>query len=288
MKTLRMALTEAREKRIALGHFNVGNFEMLRGVMEAARETNVPVIIGVSEGERDFFGIKELVALTATARARGAEIFLNADHTYSVARVKEAIDAGFDAVIFDGAKLSLEENILATRECVAYARGLGKDVVVEGELGFIGSGSLLIETIPEGAAITEETMTTSEDAKRFVAETGVDLLAPAVGNIHGMLKRAKNPDLSISRIEALARATGVPIVLHGGSGISDDDFRKAILAGVRIIHISTELRVAYRDALMRSLAENPSELAPYRYGAVPVEVIKEAVLKRLMLFSGKS
>lgn len=288
MRTLRQTLADVHEKRTALGHFNVGNLEMFQGVLAAAKETKLPVVIGVSEGERDFFGVKNIVALVATARRNGTEVFLNADHTYSVERTKEAIDAGFDAVIFDGAKLPLEENILATRECVQYARMKNPEVLVEGELGFIGEGSKIIETIPEGAAITEETMTAPEDATRFVEETGVDLLAPAVGNIHGMLARAKNPALSISRIEKIARATGVPLVLHGGSGVSDDDFRKAALAGVHIIHISTELRVAYREALEQALKEHKDELAPYKYGKPAVEAVGDVARGRLLLFAGKS
>lgn len=288
MRTLRQALKDAHEKRTALGHFNVGNLEMFQGVVAAAKETKLPVIVGVSEGERDFFGVKNIVALVAAARRDGAEVFLNADHTYSVERVKEAINAGFDAVIFDGAKLPIGENIRAARECVEYARMKNPEILVEGEVGYIGEGSKIIETIPEGAAITEEAMTKPEEAGRFVKETGVDLLAPAVGNIHGMLARAKNPDLSISRIEKIARATGVPLVLHGGSGISDDDFRKAILAGVRIVHISTELRVAFRAALEAALHEHKNELAPYKYGEIGVGIVRDIVRRRLDLFGGKS
>jgi len=288
MKTLRHALKDAHEKRTALGHFNVGNLEMFQGVVAAAKEAKLPVIVGVSEGERDFFGVKNIVALVAAARRDGVEVFLNADHTYSVDRVKEAVDAGFDAVIFDGAKLPLAENILATRECVEYARMKNPDILIEGEVGYIGEGSKVIETIPEGAAITEEAMTKPEEAERFVKETGVDLLAPAVGNIHGMLARAKNPDLSISRIEKIARATGIPLVLHGGSGISDDDFRKAILAGMHIVHISTELRVAYREALEEALNEKKDELAPYKYGKKGVEAVRAIVERRLKLFDGRN
>ncbi len=287
MQTLCSVIATARAEGKAVGHFNVGNIEMFQAVLQASEETKLPVIIGVSEGERDAFGIRNIVALVDAARKKGATVFLNADHTYSVERVKEAIDAGFDAVIFDGAMLPLQENIQKTRECVEYARRSGREVVVEGELGFIGNGSQIIDALPPGAAITEDTMTTADDAKRFVSETGVDLLAPAVGNIHGMLRNAPNPNLSISRVTSVAQAAGVPLVLHGGSGISDDDFRKAILAGIAIVHISTELRVAFRDALERSLAENPGELAPYKYTRSAVAAVFAVVRDRLMLFAGR-
>lgn len=286
MKTLREQVAAAHAEKRAIGHFNVSTIEMLHAVADAVRETGLPAIVGVSEGERDAFGVAQIVALIATYRAEGLSVYLNADHTYSVPRVKEAIDAGFDAVIFDGAKLSLSENIEKTKECVAYVRASGKDVLVEAEFGFIGSGSQMLDVLPEGAAITEDMMTTPEDAKRFVGETGIDLFAPAVGNIHGMLKNAKNPRLSIPRIGEIAEATGVPLVLHGGSGIADEDFTAAIQAGVAIVHISTELRVAERDALESSLAKNPNELAPYKLTSDAETAVQKIVAERLRLFSG--
>ena len=123
MKTLREYIQEAEEKKVAIGHFNVANLEMLWGVFNVAREVNVLVIIGVSEGERDFVGLRQAVALIQSLYEEfNHPVFLNADHSYSFERVKEAIDAGFDMAIFDGAKLSFEENIKITKQCVKYAR----------------------------------------------------------------------------------------------------------------------------------------------------------------------
>ena len=216
------------------------------------------MIIGVSEGERDFVGVRQAVVLVKSLREDyGHPIFLNADHTYSVERVKEAIDAGFDSVIFDGAKLPFEENVTLTRECVEYARDAGRDILVEGELGFIGQSSKLLDAIPEGVDLSDNALTSPEQAKEFVDKTGVDLLAPAVGNFHGMLRSGVDPKLNIPRIKAIRDAAGVPLVLHGGSGNSADDFSAAIEAGIAIVHINTELRVAYRDALKLALQENP-------------------------------
>jgi len=284
--TLRGALTQAEDGGFALGHFNVATLEMFHAVVHAVKEANVPAIIGVSEGERDFMGVREITDLVSRAREEGVPVYLNADHTYSVSRAIEAIDAGYDAVIFDGAKLSFEENVSQTKEVVAHAKKTGRDVLVEGELGFIGSGSKILESIPEGAAITEDMMTAKEDAAMFVSETGVDLLAPAVGNIHGMLKGVPNPALSTERIALLREFAEVPLVLHGGSGISDDGFREAIRAGIRIIHVSTELRVLYRSALEESLKEQDEELAPYRLLAPVVASLTEHITGRMRLFSG--
>ncbi|QQR82404.1 class II fructose-bisphosphate aldolase [Candidatus Campbellbacteria bacterium] len=287
MKTLREAVQEAQQQKRAIGHFNVASVEMIQAVVGAGKDTELPVIVGVSEGERDVFGTTALVALLHTIREKtGREIYLNADHTYSVERVKEAIDAGFDSVIFDGAELSFEENIVKTKECVAYARASGRDVLVEGELGFIGIGSKMLDALPEGVAVTDETMTTVADALRFVQETGVDMLAPAVGNVHGMLKGGHNPQLNPERVAEIAQAVEIPLVLHGGSGITDEDFTAAISKGISIVHISTELRVAYRQSLQLSLQESPEELAPYKFMKPVISAVRDVAVRRLKLFAG--
>lgn len=286
MQTLREVLQQAKEKNVAIGHFNVANIEMFWAVVRSAEKLGVPVIIGVSEGERDAIGVHQCVALVESVRKeKGLDIFLNADHTYSVDRVKEAIDAGFDAVIFDGAKLPFEENVLKTKECVAYARTSRQDTLVEGELGYIGSGSTLLDALPEGVAVTEDMMTSVEQAQQFVEETGINLFAPAVGNVHGMLKHASNPRLNIQRVQELANALQTPLVLHGGSGTSDTDFTDAIHAGIRIVHVSTEMRLAYRDALQKSFNENFDELAPYKRMKPVIEAIEHVVERRLKLFN---
>ena len=287
MLTLREALADAEKRGVALGHFNISNIEGLHGVWNAARALKLPVVIGVSEGERDFIGVRQCVALIKSLReGENYPIFLNADHSYSVERVKEAIDAGFDAVIFDGAELPLAENISKTRDCVSHARACGREVLVEGELGYIGKSSKLLDTLPEGAAQNAESFTSPEEAARFVKETGVDLLAPAVGNIHGMLKHSKDPHLDISRIKAIREAAGVPLVLHGGSGTPDEDFVAAIKAGMPLVHISTELRVAFRDALKLALQEDPEEVVPYKIMRGAVAAIEAVTTSRLKLFNG--
>jgi fructose-bisphosphate aldolase class II len=208
MKTLREYINDSKERGVAVGHFNVSNLEGVYAIADGAQVLNVPVIVGVSEGERDFTGVKEIASLVKTLREeRGQAIFLNADHTYSIDRVKEAIDAGFDSVIFDGAQLGMEENILKAKECVEYARQCGRDVIVEGELGYIGTSSKVLTEVPEGAAITDEALTSVADAKKFVNETGVDMLAPAVGNIHGMFAKGKDPALNIERVREIKEAS---------------------------------------------------------------------------------
>lgn len=286
MKILKEYIAEATEKKVAIGHFNISNLEALRGVFNAARNLDLPVIIGTSEGERDFIGARQAAALVKSLREEfDYPIFINADHTYSFDRVKEAVDAGYDAVIFDGTELAFEENVKIARKCVEYARKNNPDIVIEAELGFIGKSSKVLDEIPLGVGITEEFLTKPEEAREFVKETGVDLIAPAVGNIHGMLKGGKDPALNIRRIEEIRKAANIPLVLHGGSGNSAEDFRAAIAAGVSIIHINTEIRVAYRKALQLSLQENPDEIAPYKYLKDAVKAVEKVVEEKLRLFN---
>lgn len=287
MKSLRDYINDAEQRRVAIGHFNISNLEGLHGIFQAARALNVPIIIGLSEGERNFVGVPESVALVRTLRETYQyPIFLNADHSYSFEGVKEAIDAGYDAVIFDGAKLPIEENIAVTRRCVEYARTCGRDVLVEAELGNIGQSSKLLDAVPEGVATDERFMTSVEEAVSFVRQTGVDLLAPAVGNMHGMVKGGHNPKIDTERITAIRQAAGVPLVLHGGSGISDDDFVASVQAGISIVHINTEIRVAFKEALQKTLIAAPDEVAPYKLLAPSVEAIAGVVTNRLKLFNG--
>src|ERR1035437_5962145 len=158
MNTLREYIKEAEEKKVAIGHFNISNLEALHGIYQAAKKLNLPVIIGVSEGEEKFAGIEEVAVLIKTIReSDNYPIFLNADHHASFESVKKCIDAGFDMVIIDGAKLPFDENVKVTKQCVDYAHEInkktGRDVLVEAELGYIGSGSDIKDKIPEGAGV---------------------------------------------------------------------------------------------------------------------------------------
>ena len=184
MRSLKECILEARKNAVAVGHFNVSTIDGIWAAADAAQALNVPVIIGVSEGERDYIGVREAAAIVKTIREeRNQPIFINADHTYSFERVKEAVDAGYDAVIFDGAKLSFEENVATTKKCLGYAKKKNPKIIFEAELGYIGQSSQVLSAKPEGVQLTS-----AEDAKRFVDETGIDMLAPAVGNFHGMLE----------------------------------------------------------------------------------------------------
>lgn len=284
MKSLRETIADAKARKVAVGHFNVSDSNQFGAIVAAAKELNVPVIIGATEGEQKFFETHEVAALVHAAREKeGLPVYLNSDHTRTIEGMKAAVDAGYDAVLFDGAKEPIEKNIELVKEAVAYAKASGRDVMVEGELGYIGQSSQVHADIPEGAGLD---MTTPELATRFVQETGIDLLAPSVGNIHGLLKNRAKPALDLPRIEAIGKAIGIPMVLHGASGETDADVRGAIERGIAIVHVNTEIRVAYKEGIAKGLAKNPDDIAPYKYLVPAVEDVKAVVLKKLKVFNG--
>lgn len=285
LKTLRIYIKEAEEKGVAIGHFNISNLEGLHAIYNAAKKLNLPVIIGLSEGEEKFVGTEEAVALVNSIRERdNYPIFLNADHHNSFESVKKCIDLGFDMVIIDGADLTFDDNVKHTKMCVDYAREVstltGRDIIVEAELGFIGSGSNIKDTIPEGAGIKTDPL----EAEKFVKATGIDLLAPSIGSVHGIIKSGK-PHIDAQLTRDIRDITGIPLVLHGGSGLRDEDFTNAIAAGVAIVHINSELRLAYRKAVEESLEDNETEIAPAKILAPAVKAMEEIVENRLKLFN---
>ncbi len=286
MKNLREYIKEAEEKNVAIGHFNISNLEALHGIYAAAQKLNLPVIIGLSEGEEKFVGLEEAVAMVHALRDKdNYPIFLNADHHASFESVKKCIDDGYDMVIIDNAKLSFDENVKITKQCVDYAREIntktGRDVLVEAELGFIGSGSIVRDSIPEGAGV----LTKPEDAKNFVEMTGIDLFAPSVGSIHGLIKSGK-PHINAPLVAEIRKVAGIPLVLHGGSGLRDEDFINAIKSGISIVHINSEIRLAFKEATEKSMKDNPSEITPAKILQPAVDAIEAVVEARLKLFNG--
>ncbi|MEI6480412.1 MAG: ketose-bisphosphate aldolase [bacterium] len=286
VKTLREHILEAEEKGVAIGHFNISNLEGVKAVVEAAKELSLPVIIGVSEGERGYVGVEEIAALVKVEKEKtGLPIFLNADHTHSLEAAKKAINAGFDSITADGSKLSLEENIAYVKSCVEYVKSQNKNVIIEGELGNIGSSSEVHESVPSDISFDEASLTDPDIAARFVRESGAEILAPAVGNMHGMVGVGQDPKLNIGRVAAIKDAAGVPLVLHGASGNTDQDIKSAIKSGCSVVHVNTELRVAFRKGLEEGLKENPDEVAIYKYSAKAVEMMKQAVISKLKVFN---
>jgi fructose-bisphosphate aldolase, class II len=287
MQTLKEALKQAEANHVAIGHFNISDLTTLQAVFEAARSLNVPVVVGASEGERAFMGVRLVAGAVRGLREEyDFPIFLNADHTHSLKGALEAAKAGFHSVVFDLSALPLEENIRQTKEAVIALKTVNPEFVVEGEIGDIGTGSEIHDAAPDLA----KGLTSPLEAKHFVEATGIDVLAPAVGNMHGMLKSMAagktRKHLDIERIRAIKGEAKIFMTLHGGSGTDDNDFRAAIAAGMTEVHINTELRLAWRQGMDRALAAHPEEIVPYKVLPAVVDEIKNVVASRLELFNG--
>jgi ketose-bisphosphate aldolase len=286
MKTLKDVLQKAEHDRVAVGHFNFSDLVAFNAIAAAARELNLPVMVGVSEGERAFVGVRQAAALVRSVREEyGQSIFINADHTHSIEKADEAAKAGFDEIIFDGSGLPVEENIMQTKRAVETIKSINPAILVEGEIGWIGASSEILEKAPEGVGV----LTTPEEAKQFVDATKIDVLAPAVGNMHGLLQSIVRGEaekrLDLQRIAHIKAATGIFMTLHGGSGTRDEDFQQAIKAGMTIVHVNTELRLAWRRGLEKVLQADPGEVAPYKLLPQVVQAVGEVVRNRLRLFN---
>jgi fructose-bisphosphate aldolase, class II len=286
MLTLLEALHQSDPTGTAVGHFNISDLVALKAVFDAAREKTLPVVVGVSEGERQFIGAPQVAAFVKSLREEyNFPIFLNADHTHSLAKAIEAAKAGFDWVVFDLSTLPFEENIRQTKQAVEALKAIRPSILVEGEIGDIGSGSEIHDAAPASSG----QLTTPDEAKQFVEETKVDTLAPAVGNRHGMTKNMVEGEdrkhLNIRRIREIKEATKIFLTLHGASGTDDRDLRDAIAAGITVVHINTELRVAWRRGLEATLASHPNEVVPYKLLPSVVDSVKRIVASRLALFS---
>lgn len=280
MLTVREVLEKARDEKWAVPHFNISNLEMLRALAEAARELRSPVLVGTSEGERDFIGLRVAVALVRAIREEyDLPIYLNADHSYSVERAKAAIDAGYDSVHIDLSKKSFAENVAGTREVVEYAHKKTPLVSIEGEIGYFVTDSSKVYA--EAIDVPLESLAKPDEAEEFFKQTGVHRLAPVVGGIHGVAKNEGH--LDISRITKIHNA--IPhavLVLHGGSGDPPEEMKAAIAAGIANIHISTDLRVAYVKALRRELTKD--EIAPYKIMKAVIEDVQNVAEENIKLF----
>ena len=286
MHQLREVLDEAQSNGVAVGHFNISDWILLKAVFASAQELKVPVIVGASEGERAFLGVPQIAALVRSLREEhSVPIFLNADHTHSLDSAIAAAKAGFDSIVYDLSALPFDENVKQTRQAVEALKSINPAILVEGEIGNIGTGSEIHESVPDHS----KNLTTPEEAKQFVESTGVDILAPAVGNTHGMLQTmvqgSVRKRLDLARIREIKRASKSLLTLHGGSGTEDHDLQEAIAAGINIIHINTELRVAWRRGLEDAFAKKPREVVPYKLLPIAEESVKQVVLARLRLFN---
>lgn len=273
-------LPKAKEKKFAVGQFNINNLEFTQAITEAAMEENAPIIFGVSEGALRYMGMEYTVAMAeAAAKKSGLPIALHLDHGSTFEVAMACIRAGFSSVMFDGSHHAYEDNIRLTKEVVKAAHAMG--VSVEGELGTIGGVEDDLHVDEDAAQLADP-----EEAIRFYEETGVDALAIAVGTAHGMYKG--EPKLHYDIIEAVASKIPVPVVLHGGSGVPDESIRKAIAAGAGKINVNTENQVACTAAIREALAKDANVIDPRKYLTPARNAMVEVVRNKIRLFGSNN
>lgn len=283
--SMKQMLYQAWQEKYAVGHFNLNNLEFAQAILKAAEEEKSPVILAVSPGYISHLGGLKLAAAMVKALIEeyriSVPVALHLDHGSSFELCLQAIYAGFTSVMIDTSHYPLEVNIAKTKQVVEAAHALG--VSVEAELGRIGGqeDDLLVDEADAMYAIPEE-------CERLVRETGVDCLAPALGSVHGPYKG--EPRLGFSRMEEIQRLTGIPLVLHGGTGIPIHHIKRAISLGTAKINVNTENQLAFTRAIRKSLEENKNQYDPRKYLGLAREAIMDTVKQKMREFgsSGKA
>lgn len=279
---LRDYFQRARDEGWAIGHFNFATADVLRAIVEGAQRGGAPcVMVGTSEGEAKYLGMHEAAALVRAVReASGFPVFLNSDHFKSFAVCKQAVDAGYDTILFDAAGQPYDINVIETRRVWQYAQTARGPIMVEGELGYLKGASEVQKAIEIGP----DDYTQPDQAADFVQRTGVERLAVVFGNIHGIVTEQEE-ELDIPHLKKLVAA--VPdtfLVLHGASGLPDDQVRAAIKAGITNVHFNTELRVAYQKELKEELEAHPDQTTPYKYLGPAADAVRDLVEQKVRLF----
>ncbi|MEK7450440.1 MAG: class II fructose-bisphosphate aldolase [Patescibacteria group bacterium] len=282
--TLKDLHLKAKKEHWAVPHFNFSSYSQLLGIIKGASQSRAPVLAGTSEGEREFIGIKQSVDIIKSLReSNNIPIFLNADHCHSVESAKIAFDAGYDSIHIDLSKKPFKENLEGTKEVVDYVKSKNPEVEVEGELGYLATDSSKVYN--EIIEIPQDSYTKVDEAVLYVQQTGIDRFAPAIGNMHGISVRPKK--IRFDLIEELSKALppNLTFTLHGGSGTDALDLKKIVEMGFNNIHISTELRVAYTNALRETLAKDVSETTPYKYLASARDAVAKLVIEKLKIYN---
>ncbi len=266
-------LLDAQKREYAVGAFNAENMEMVKAIIAAAEELKAPVMIQTTPSTVKYGTLETFVAIVQAEAAKASvPVCLHLDHGSSFDLAVRAIKEGYTSVMIDGSKLPFEENIEVSRRVVEVASPNG--LPVEAELGKVGG--------KEDDLVAEaDTNTDPEEAKIFVEKTGISSLAVAIGTAHGFY--VGTPVLDKERLSQIRQVVDIPLVLHGASGLSDEDVRDCVKRGICKVNFATELRVAYTDAGKKLLAEKPDTFDPKKLGEVGMEAVKELVKSRMIV-----
>ena len=274
-------LLDAQKNHYAVGAFNVENMEMVQAVIAAAEAENAPVILQTTPSTLKYADTSLFAAMAkAVAEKSFVPVAIHLDHGSSAELCEKAAKDGYTSLMIDGSKLPLQENIELAKKVVEMAKTYPVSPSVEAELGKLGGKEDDLE-VKDG----EDSCTDPEEAVEFVEKTGIDSLAVAIGTAHGFYKGT--PKLEFERLAEIRNKVSVPLVLHGSSGIPDEDVQKAISLGICKVNFATELRVAYSDAVKAYIAEDDSVYDPKKYGAVARDAVTKLVRHRIRICMGK-
>lgn len=274
-------LLDAQKNRYAIGAFNVENMEMIQAVIAAAEAENAPVIMQTTPSTLRYADTSLYSAMAkAAAEKSSVPVAIHLDHGSSFELCEKATKDGYTSLMIDGSKLPLDENIALTKKVVEMAKTYPLCPTVEAELGKLGGKEDDVE-VKDG----EDTCTDPDEAVQFVEESGIDSLAVSIGTAHGFYKGT--PKLEFERLAEIRNKVSVPLVLHGSSGIPDEDVQKSIALGICKVNFATELRVAYTDAVKKCIADDASVYDPKKYGAMGREAVTELVRHRMRICLGR-
>ena len=279
--SMKEMLEKAKAEGYAVGQFNLNNLEFTQAILQAAEEEKSPVILGVSEGAARYMGgfklIVEMVKALMEEYKTTVPVAIHLDHGSSFQKCAEAIHAGFTSVMIDASHDPFEQNIATTSKVVELAHFHG--VSVEAELGVVGGQE--DDVVAEGVIYADP-----EECKQLVERTGIDCLAPALGSVHGPYKG--EPNLGFKEMEEILNLTGVPLVLHGGTGIPVGDIKKAISFGTAKINVNTENQITSAKKVREVLDANPDMYDPRKYLGPARETIKETVIGKMREFGSSN
>jgi fructose-bisphosphate aldolase, class II len=274
-------LNKAKSEGYAVGQFNLNNLEFTQAILQAAEEEKSPVILGVSEGAARYMGgfkttVKMVEGLLEDYKIT-VPVAIHLDHGSSYDKCKEAIDAGFTSVMIDASHGPFEENVEITSKVVEYAHSKG--VSVEAELGTVGGQE--DDVVADGVIYAD-----AKECDELVKRTGIDCLAPALGSVHGPYKG--EPNLGFAEMEEIGKLTGMPLVLHGGTGIPTKDIQKAVSLGTAKINVNTENQIASAKRVREVLAADTEVYDPRKYLGPAREAIKETVIGKMREFGSSN
>lgn len=273
-------LLDAKKNRYAVPAFNIHNLETMQAVLEGACKMKSPVIIAATPGTVDYAGMDYLVAMARVgAKKHNIPVALHLDHCSDIKFLEECIGAGFKSVMIDASLKEYEDNIKVTRDVVEFAHKQG--VTVEAELGTVGG-----QEDERNVDAAKALLTVPDMALDFVKKTNIDSLAIAIGTAHGLYKL--KPKLDFERLANIRKIIDIPLVLHGASGVSPEDIRKAIELGICKVNIATELKIPFADSIKEYFLENPMDNDPRKYLTPGKNAIKQVVMDKIEICGSKN